>query len=111
MVVDSEYDDDLKQLQMLITESDPEIIKGIDDRIITAVSINGGSPRSESVEPCEDHCKVNCELCLVPKGVVLGELDDIALTWVVTDNRGLNWKGMLIPPATPGVKTTAIQPL
>lgn len=110
-VIDSEYDDKSKQIQMLLLETDPEIINAINHGVITAVSINGGSPRSESVEPCDEHCVSNCELCLVPTGVVLGELDDIALTWVVTDPNGLSWRGQKIEPATPGVKTTAIQPL
>jgi len=110
-VIDSEYDEKNRQIQMLILEIDQEIINAVNNGIITAVSINGGSPRSESIEPCEEHCETNCELCLVPKGVVLGELDDIALTWVVTDPRGFNWKGMQIQDATPGVKTTAIQAL
>ena len=110
-IIDSEYDEKTRQIQMLVLENDQEIINAVNNGILTAVSINGGSPRSESVEPCEDHCETNCELCLVPKGVVLGELDDIALTWVVTDPRGLIWKGMNVPAATPGVKTTAIQPL
>jgi len=110
-VIDSEYDDATRQIQMLVLENDPEIINAVNNGIISAVSINGGSPRSETIEPCDEHCETNCELCLVPKGVVLGELDDIALTWVVTDPMGLNWKGMNVPAATPGVKTTAIQPL
>ena len=110
-IIDSEYDENTKQIQMLVLENDQEIINAVNNEVLTAVSINGGSPRSESVEPCEEHCETNCELCLVPEGVVLGELDDIALTWVVTDPRGLDWKGMNIPAATPGVKTTAIQAL
>ena len=97
---------------MLVMEEDPEIITAIQNGIITAVSINGGSPRTESVEPCEHGCTDNsCELCLVPRGVVLGELDDVALTWVVTHPMGLQWRGMNIPVALPGVKTTAIQPI
>jgi len=95
---------------MLINEQDPEILNAIDNQIITAVSINGGSPRTEAVM-CPDCQTNNCECFLVPEGVVLGELDDIALTWVVTDPRGMYWRGMWIPPAIPGVKTTAIQPI
>jgi len=112
MIVDSEYDPMRQEIQMLVMEEDPEIITAIQNGIITAVSINGGSPRTESIEPCEHGCTNNtCELCLVPRGVVLGELDDVALTWVVTHPMGLQWRGMNIPVALPGVKTTAIQPI
>jgi len=43
--------------------------------------------------------------------VILGEIDDIALTWVVSDPRGVMWRGQHIPFAEPGVKTTIIQPI
>jgi len=112
MIVDSEYDPMRQEIQMLVMEEDPEINAAIANGIITAVSINGGSPRTETIEPCQHGCTDNsCELCLVPRGVVLGELDDVALTWVVTHPMGLQWRGMNIPSAMPGVKTTAIQPI
>ena len=112
MIVDSEYDPFRKEIQMLVMEEDPEINAAIRSGVITAVSINGGSPRTEDIEPCEHGCTDNtCELCLVPRGVVLGELDDVALTWVVTHPMGLQWRGMIIQRALPGVKTTAIQPI
>jgi len=109
-VLDSEFSKARNEIQMLINEQDPEIINAIDNQVITAVSINGGSPRTEAVV-CPDCPTNNCECFLVPEGVVLGEQDDIALTWVVTDPRGMMWRGMWIPPAVPGVKTTAIQPI
>ena len=109
-VLDSEFSKARNEIQMLINEQDPEIINAIDNQVITAVSINGGSPRTEAVV-CPDCPTNNCECFLVPEGVVLGETDDIALTWVVTDPRGMMWRGMWIPPAIPGVKTTAIQPI
>ena len=69
-------------------------------------------PRSESIEPCNHGCNDgNCELCLVPKGVVLGELDGIAMTWVITDPKGLYWNGNFVSSATPGIKTTKIEAL
>ncbi len=112
IVLDSEYDEMTRSIQMLILETDPEINRMIDANQITAVSINGGSPRAESVEPCNHGCSDgSCELCVVPRGVVLGEQDDIALTWVVTDPRGVYWRGQRIPFAEPGVKTTIIQPV
>ena len=110
MVVDAEYDPSLKQLQFLVIESDPEIIDAIDKGLITDVSINGGAPRSETIEPCNHNCTgKDCQLCNVPRGVILGELDDIAFTWVA--NQPLFWRGRYVDAATPGVKTTAIEPI
>ena len=106
VVLDSEYDPYTKSIQMLVMETDPEINNLILNGSITAVSINGGAPRTESVEPCDP---ITGELCNVPRGVVLGELDDIAFTWVITDPRGIMWKGIQIPQAEPGVKTTMLQ--
>jgi hypothetical protein len=108
LVLDSEYDPYTKSIQMLVLETDPEINNLIANGSISAVSINGGAPRTETVEPCDP---VTGELCNVPRGVVLGELDDIAFTWVITDPRGITWRGMQIPAAEPGVKTTGIQPV
>jgi len=111
-ILDSEFDPMTKSIQMMIMETDPEINQLIANGQIAAVSINGGSPRQESVEPCDHSCATGeCELCVVPKGVILGENDGIALTWVVTDPRGISWQGRLIPMAEPGVKTTIIQPI
>lgn len=102
-IYDAEYDPVREESQMLVLESDPDIIKAIDNGIITAVSINGGSPRSEHVECGAEECFV------VPTGVVLGELDNVALTWVVTHPQGFFYKGELLPPAQPGVKNTVIE--
>ena len=107
LVLDSEYDDVTRSIQMLILETDPEVNQLIANGQITAVSINGGSPRHETIE----QCNTDGELCVVPKGVILGEIDDIALTWVVSDPRGVMWRGQHIPFAEPGVKTTIIQPI
>jgi len=77
-ILDAEFDKKRKELQALIIVKDREINKAISNGKITAVSINGGLPRSETVEPCSDDCTDDdCELCLVPHGVVLGELDDV----------------------------------
>ena len=112
VILDSEFDERTQSIQMLIMEMDPEINQMIVAGQITAVSINGGSPRAETVEPCDHGCTDgSCELCLVPRGVVLGESDDIALTWVITAPQGVFYKGQPIPYAEPGVKTTIIQPV
>jgi len=111
-ILDVEFDKNRKEMQMLVVERDPQIIDAIDNGKITAVSINGGMPRSESIEQCNSNCNdKNCELCLVPKGVVLGELDGIAMTWVVTDKNGLYWNGHHVTSAEPGIKFTKIEAL
>ena len=111
-ILDAEFDTHRKEIQMLVLERDPQINNAIEDGKITAVSINGGMPRNESIEPCDHDCKTdNCELCLVPKGVVLGEIDGIGMTWVVTDPNGLYWNGHYITNAQPGIKFTKIEVL
>jgi len=102
-IYDAEFDKMRGESQMLILEQDPEVIQAIRSGAITAVSINGGSPRSERVECTDDEC------FLVPEGVVLGELDNVALTWVVTADNGMYYKGVHIPAAMPGVKNTIIE--
>jgi hypothetical protein len=109
-VLDSEFNRERNEIQMIINEQDPEIVEAINRGDITAVSINGGSPRNETVQ-CPDCHGPNCECFIVPEGVILGELDGIALTWVVTNPNGIMFRGEMIPPARPGVKTTAIEPL
>lgn len=111
-ILDAEFDKKRKELQALIIVRDPQINQAISDEKITAVSINGGLPRSESIEPCEDGCTDDdCELCLVPHGVVLGELDDVGMTFVITDPNGLYWDGYHVPSAEPGIKFTKLEKL
>ncbi|MCH7589684.1 hypothetical protein IIB34_01455 [PVC group bacterium] len=107
-VLDSEFNKERNEIQMIINEQDPEINDAIERGDITAVSINGGSPRNENVI-CPDCDGPSCECFIVPEGVILGELDGIALTWVVTNPNGIMYKGQNIAPANPGVKTTAIE--
>ncbi len=102
-VMDAEHNLGNGQTQFLVFEQDPEVIQGIANGIISAVSINAGAPRHMDTV-CDD------KGCLLePKGLVLGELDGIAFTYVVTDPRGFLWKGNMIPPAKPGVATTGIE--
>ena len=109
-ILDSEYDPKRKEIQMLVMETDPQVIQGIANGDITAVSINGGNPRSQSIEPCIDGCNSNsCEMCNVPEGVILGEIDGIAMTYVVTNPGGIMWRGQHILQATPGIKDTVIE--
>ncbi len=110
VIIDGEWDPNMEEMQYLVIESDPEINAAIERGDIADVSINGGAPRREVVEPCDGNCSGGtCELCNVPVGVILAELDDIGFTWVV--NRPFMWKGQMIPAATPGIKTTVIQPI
>ncbi len=110
MIADSEYDNMRKEIQMLVIETDPQINQYIVDGSISAVSINGGNPRSQDIEPCFEGCTgPECELCNVPQGVILGEVDHIGMTWVVTAPQGIIWRGQHIPQATPGIKNTIIE--
>jgi hypothetical protein len=102
-VLDAEYDPVRKESQMLIHLKDPEIIHFIETGQISAVSINAGAPRRMDTECDTGECFV------VPTGLILGELDGIAFTWVVTDPVGIVWHGKFIPKATAGVKTTRIE--
>lgn len=110
VIVDGEWDVNMEEMQYLVIESDPEINAAISRGDIDAVSINGGAPRKEVVEPCDHNCIGGaCEICTVPVGVVLAELDDIGFTWVAS--KPFMWRGNLIEAATPGIKTTVIQAL
>jgi len=110
VIVDGEWDVNMNEMQYLVIESDPEINAAISRGDIDAVSINGGAPRKEVIEPCEHNCVGDaCQLCTVPVGVILAELDDIGFTWVAA--KPFMWKGNLIEAATPGIKTTVIQAL
>jgi len=110
LIVDSEYDDIRKEIQMLVIETDPQINQYIANGSISDVSINGGGPRSQGIEPCDDECvDDSCELCNVPKGVILGQMDGIGLTFVVTTPQGIMYKGDHIAQAKAGISNTVIE--
>ena len=102
-VLDAEFDPMRKESQMLVHLKDPEIIHFIETGQIASVSINAGAPRRMDTECDTGECFV------VPTGLILGELDGIAFTWVVDDPAGVVWRGKYIPKATAGVKTTRIE--
>lgn len=102
-VLDAEYDPIRKESQMLVHLKDPEIIHFINTGQIASVSINAGAPRRMDTECDTGECFV------VPTGLILGELDGIAFTWVVDDPAGIVWRGKYVPRATAGVKTTKIE--
>jgi len=102
-VLDAEYDPNRRETQMLVHLRDPEIIHYISTGDIQTVSINAGMPRHMGTECDTGECFV------VPRGLLLGELDGIAFTWVVNNPQGILWRGRHIPQAIPGVKTTKIE--
>ena len=99
---------------MIDYETDQEILQGIRDGYITAVSVNGGPARSYKIIRGDGgevtNPAVQCaggECYRLGEGIVLGERDDIAFTWVVT-KPGFRYNGRLIEPTVPGIKTTRI---
>jgi hypothetical protein len=103
VVLDSEFDPERKEIQMIVYEQDPEIIAAIQSGQLNQVSINGGSPRNTVVTCSTGECFAE------PRGVILGEKDNIAFAYVVTDPNGMRWRGQVIPYETPGIKTTKIE--
>ena len=102
-ILDAEYDPIRKESQMLVHLRDMEIIHYIETGQISEVSINAGAPRRMDTQCDTGECFV------VPTGLILGELDGIAFTWVVSDRAGIVWHGKYIPKATAGVSTTKIE--
>lgn len=102
VVYDAEWNEKYKNIEMLLYETDEEILDAIRKGIIDSVSINGSEPRTWDIQ-CETG-----ECFRVPQGSILGESDNIALTYVVTDPRGMMYNGRHIPPAEPGVKVTQL---
>lgn len=102
IIFDSEFNPRTQKMEMIIWESDAEILDAIRKGIITAVSINAGKPRTTDVKCTETEC------FLVPNGAVLGEGSGIGLTWVVTDPKGFKYNGGWIPPTRPGFGITKI---
>lgn len=108
ITLDAEFDKERQESQFIHMESDPEIIKAIEDGVISAVSINAGGPRRMPTGDCNDG---SGETCLIPEGLILGEYDGIGFTYVVTDPKGMTWRGKKIPTASPGIKVTKIEML
>jgi len=114
VVIDAEFNDKTGFAEFIYFETDPEIIQGITDGYIDAVSINGGAARSYKiidgggleVENPDIRCTTG-ECFRLGEGIILGEKDNVAFTWVVTQP-GFRYNGRMIPPTVPGVKTTRI---
>lgn len=114
VVVDSEWNDQTETSEFLYYETDQEILDGIRNGFIDAVSINGGPARSykvitnsgdEVVNPAVQCSSGEC--FRLGEGIILGEKDDIAFTFVVT-KPGWRYNGRMIQPTEPGIKSTSI---
>lgn len=114
VVVDSEFNDETETPEFLYFETDEEILNGIRSGFIEAVSINGGPARSYKViNDVGDEVQnpgVQCatgECFRLGEGIILGEQDNIAFTFVVT-KPGWRYNGKMIQPTEPGIKSTTI---
>ena len=71
VVLDSEYDMNRKEMQLLHAEFDPYIIQAIQEGTIDAVSINAGKPRRQPIE-CENNGQcldlIDDYKCVCPHG-------------------------------------------
>jgi len=113
-VVDAEYNDKTGFSEFMYFETDEEILQGIENGFVTAVSINGGAARSYKIIDVDgkekENPSVQCadgECYRLGEGIILGERDNIAFTWVVT-KPGFRYNGRMIPHTEPGVKSTRI---
>jgi len=88
--------------EMILWETDQDIIQAIRDDVITAVSINTGNPRVIHTNCDEGECY------LEPHGTILGETNGVALAFVVTDPAGFKYNGQVIPSFPPGMKFTKL---
>ena len=101
-VYDANWNFKTNRGEMILWETDQDILKAIRDDIITAVSINTGTPR---------HIHTNCdegECYLEPHGTILGETNGVALAFVVTHPDGFHYNGQTIPAFPPGMKFTKL---
>lgn len=101
-VYDANWNFKTNKGEVILWETDNEILDAIKNNIITAVSIHTGKPRKIETN-CEDG-----ECFLEPSGTILGEDDNIALAYVVTDPRGFDYNGYRISAAPPGMPFTKI---
>jgi len=113
-VIDAEFNDKTGFSEFIYFETDPEILQGIADGYIDSVSINGGAARSYKIIDGAgnqmDNPDIQCstgECFRLGEGIILGEKDNVAFTWVVT-RPGWRYNGRMIPHTVPGVKTTGI---
>lgn len=101
-IFDANWNEATKKGEMILFETDNEILNAIRNDIITAVSINTGPPRN---------IELNCnsgECLLEPQGTSLGNDKGVALSYVVTSPKGFNYNGKWLYPLPPGMKFTKL---
>jgi len=101
-IFDANWNEATKKGEMIIFESDIEILNAIRNDTITAVSINTGPPRT-----VELNCNTG-ECLLEPQGTSLGNDKGVALSYVVTSPHGFNYNGKWLYPLPPGIKFTKL---
>ena len=102
MIYDANWNFTTDRGEMILWESDPDILNAIRNDIITAVSINTGKPRE-----VEENCSTG-ECFTEASGTVLGEDNNVALAYIVTDPQGFKYNGQVIPAMPPGMKFTKL---
>lgn len=88
--------------EMILWETDQQILQAIRDDIITGASINTGKPRK-----MEENCETG-ECVAEPEGVILGEDNQVALAFIITRPEGWNYNGQHIPAMPAGMKFTRL---
>jgi len=101
-IFDANWNETTKKGEMILFETDQEILNAIRTDIIGAVSINTGPPRT-----IELNCNTG-ECLLEPKGTHLGNHKGVALSYVVTSPKGFTYNGQWLYPLPPGMKFTKI---
>ena len=102
MIYDANWNFTNDRGEMILWESDPDILNAIRNDIITAASINTGKPREN-----EKNCSTG-ECFTEATGTVLGEDNNVALAYIVTDPQGFKYNGQVIPAMPPGMKFTKL---
>jgi len=101
-VYDSNWNFTTNKGEVIIWETDRDILDAIRDNVIGAISIHTGLPRK-----IETNCS-DGECFLEPSGTILGEQDNIALAYVVTGKDGFRYNGQIIPAMPPGMQFTRL---
>lgn len=101
-VYDSNWNFTTSRGEVIIWETDRDILEAIRNDVIGAISIHTGLPRKIN-ENCDDG-----ECFLEPSGTILGEQDNIALAYVVTGADGFSYNGQVIPSMPPGMQFTRL---
>lgn len=101
-VYDANWNFTTNRGEVIIWETDEIILNAIRNDTITAVSLHTGLPR-KFTKNCSDG-----ECFMEPEGTIIGELDNVALAFVVTKKEGFLYNGQVIPALPPGMSITKI---